>query len=546
MNHSHEMSQCGSFISVNKDAKNRLLTVFSVLYLVIPLLFFTYGWLRQPASGIVFVILFVFFIFIFLDLKPSLSQIYFKYKTSTRAQVFRASLLKFSIGIVVLFIWLFFSGIGGFGYQTMDYLHHNALFKSLIESPWPLTTEWNGQIEPVVYYLGWYLPAAFFGRLYGWGPANVFLLVWALIGVMLSFGWFLYLCAIRNLTIIKLLVILAVFCFAGGLDFIGYYVLRGHPFDIHNLFPLDGWSFLQYSSNTTLIYWVPQHVIPAWLITGLVVESILGRLTNIKYLGISLTGSLLSSSFSVMGILPYLLVLLAVVWRNKQWRQLLTRQNIVLNILAIPIAAVVFLYISSNKISFPVGFIWEFTDSPLVFVGWLEFFMMEIGLLSLFVFMGLWSDKSVSSRKLNSNHNESFGTYIEMGHGISTMQFMLFIVSVAVLLFLPAYKMGYADDFVMRASIPALFIFWSFISKILTDSGLSKNAELRTYYVAIVCLVVIGFYNSLAQISVSVRDDHFGPPDEDTVLTVATGSLPWIVEQRIGSRDTLFYEYLGK
>ena len=524
-----------------------MLVGLSVLYLTLPLVVFAYGWLRYPISFIILSILLFFIIIVFHDIAPSFSSIYVKYWASNDKIDQKRLLVKLRVVFVVIAIWLLLSGIGGFGYQTTDYLASNALLKDLIERPWPLTTEWSSRTVPVVYYLGWYLPAAVTGKLFGWVFANIFILVWAFFGVTLSFGWFINLCAVQNITSRKLLVTLSVFCLAGGLDFVGYYFLRGNSFDIYNVFPLDGWSFLQYSSNTTLIYWVPQHTIPAWLITGLVMNCIFGRWSNIKYLGMGLAGSLLSSSFSVMGIFPYLLVLLAVIWRKRRWKLLFSVQNVSSNLLAIPVAIVVILYLSSNKVSFPIGFLWTFTDSSLVYWGWLEFLFIEIGFLSISILIGIWINYSTSFIKPDSiYHYNTILAFLDKRYGMSGLRLILISVTMMLLAFLPAYKMGYADDFVMRASIPALFIFWSFINKVLIDSTISKNVELRAYFIVIVCLVLIGFYNSLAQISISVRNYHFGAPDEDSVLTVATGSLPWVVEQRLGSTDSLFYRYIGK
>ena len=166
-------------------------------------------------------------------------------------------------------LWLSLSGAGGVGYQNADYRASNAILKDLTTQPWPLRLTLDSTVTPVIYYVGYYLPAAAAGKLAGWYVANAVLFLWTAVGVFLAFAWFLRLAGGRRASS---WITALIFSFAGGLDAVGFYLLTPKPFDLDS--HVDTWAgYFQYSSNTTLLYWVPQHAIAAWLITGLVLNA---------------------------------------------------------------------------------------------------------------------------------------------------------------------------------------------------------------------------------------------------------------------------------
>jgi hypothetical protein len=113
-------------------------------------------------------------------------------------------------------------------------------------------------------------------------------------------------------------------------------------------------------------------------------------------------------------------------------------------------------------------------------------------------------------------------------------------------LLLPFIKMGFMNDLVMRASIPSLFIFWAFVSKIVMDSNLRTRPLLKVLYVVLVLMVIVGSYTGIGEISRSIIRFQLGPPDVATVSTTADAIDLGLVEQRIGNPDSIFYRHLGK
>lgn len=95
------------------------------------------------------------------------------------------------------FVWLalltilytIFAGIGSFYYQfDWDHAFRNALFRDLVNEPWPVAhLQADGTVTVISYYLGFWLPSALVAKLSGsmlvgnicqvmWGSAGIFML----------------------------------------------------------------------------------------------------------------------------------------------------------------------------------------------------------------------------------------------------------------------------------------------------------------------------------------------------------------------------------
>ena len=68
-------------------------------------------------------------------------------------------------------------GAGGFGVGTYDWANkHNLIFADLVRFSWPVV--YHGEGTPssglmLVYYVGYYLPAALVGKVMGWHAGNI-------------------------------------------------------------------------------------------------------------------------------------------------------------------------------------------------------------------------------------------------------------------------------------------------------------------------------------------------------------------------------------
>ena len=446
----------------------------------------------------------------------------------------------------MLTAWLLLSGVGGFGFQNPDYEKHNALFRNLIIEKWPSTLGVNTNL---VYYIAYYLPAALVGKILGWEAANYFIFFWTLIGIVLSYLWFWKISAINlKNSKTRTLVLLLIFSLAGGLDVIGYYLIKQNTFDLFT--HIEGWAeYFQYSSNTTLIYWVPQHTLAGWLITGIVVNSIY-KPQNLKYLGLSLAFSIIWSPFIVIGIAPFLIFIFIEYLAQSKRRYLFNFEAILLNLSSMWIGIINGLFIASNRYTFPIGFIWEFiTNKRLLIASLLVFWFLEFTLLTIVIllFMALgrrFSREAKPIQQLSVKRN--WREYLKEQFNIETKQFYVFLMAIVILTILLLFKMGYANDLVMRGSIPALFIFWAFVGKIVLDSSVAIKAKMRFLYFLLIALIIIGFFPGISEISRSINNYHIGAPKKSSIANIEKFDKWKIIKQMKGDKTSIFYRFISK
>ena len=73
--------------------------------------------------------------------------------------------------LIIIAIWVYFSGIGGFVFQNEDHRWRNEIYQMLVLYDWPLIKDVtiNNIIETrgMIYYIGFWLPSALIGKLFG-------------------------------------------------------------------------------------------------------------------------------------------------------------------------------------------------------------------------------------------------------------------------------------------------------------------------------------------------------------------------------------------
>ena len=190
---------------------DQILIGCSYFYLVIPILIFFFGWLKLPLAVFSAVIL--------------LTGTYLTLRNFGYIKDYSFISFEFLVfSFLILFTWVVFSGIGGFGHQNWDFLTRNAILRDLINYHWPVIYDYSGDstMEDIfgnsgglVYYLSYWLPSALVGKLLGWKMANLALFGWSLAGVFLC-----TLLMTRYIGKARILVVLA-FVFFSGLDIFG-------------------------------------------------------------------------------------------------------------------------------------------------------------------------------------------------------------------------------------------------------------------------------------------------------------------------------------
>jgi hypothetical protein len=526
-----------------------LLRAATAFYLLLPIGFFAYGWLR-PAYALPALLLVALFLLAAAHAVAQATAAGWRTLTA-RPGALRQALAGIAPAALLLLVWLLLSGAGGQGYQNDDYHASNALFKALIQGHWPLTFQLDGQPAWVVYYLAYYLPAAAVGKFFGWQAANGALWLWTAAGCGLAFAWFVALSRVALQGRPGRLLLLAVlFCLFGGWDFVAASVLQGAlpAATAHTEF----WAgFFQYSSNATLLYWVPQQALAAWLMTGLVLDA-LYHPHDLRYLGLSLAAGLLWSPLALIGLLPCLALLAGVYAMRGRWQALLQPAAIFAHVCALGLAVLLGLYLTANRYHFPNGWVWQGVDNRALLARYyLAFWWVEFGGLAVCLVLCLaLAARQLPNRPL-SLRAVGWRERLQQRFGLEPRHLAVLAVSLATLTLLPLYRLGFNNDLAMRASIPSLFVLWLFTSQVIlgTQPGFAPQPPfrpLRLVYGLLVCVVVVGFLPGLAEVTRSVRYYHFGPPPLEAVAAIADADRRTLVEQRVGDGAAFFFRYLAE
>jgi hypothetical protein len=349
-------------------------------------------------------------------------------------------------------IWVFLSGVGGYAFQNWDHNWRNAVLHDLITYDWPVvySSPVRGPITMLVYYVGYWLPAALAGKIFGWQVANFVLFLWTWLGVFLVTS---HLSLRLKTTAIKAILLLIFF---SGLDALGTLLFAS---DYPTLFPpiqhLEIWSGnLQYSSFTTQLFWVFNQAVPAWLCITLLADE--SPITN-KLFTFSLC--LFFAPLAALGLIPYLLI----EW-FKQTDFKSPFKNLRLDLLLASgiIALVSFFYFSSNTAAQERGL------QAIALKDFFAFFLLEGGIFWLLL----------APLKGRDPH---------------------WVVTGLLLVIIPFIQLGSGRDFVMRASIAPLFYLM-----MMTGEAIFQKTAPRFLLITFYLLLALGALTPLYEINRSV------------------------------------------
>ncbi len=350
-----------------------------------------------------------------------------------------------AIGIVAL-AWTALAGIGHFFYANADWLTRDAVLRDLTETAWPPQYESNGSAPLILRApVAFYLPAAAAGSVLGLHAADLLLYLWA------AAGFALFLCAATTLfsTSRQRIVCWGLLIAFGGLDLVGFTMFHGALPELGQ--HIEWWAeFAQYSSNSTLMFWAPNHALPAWL--GMVLVLRHWRRPELACIAPLLAAAIpLWSPLSAVGLAPFFIA--GLNWR-RDLPQLLSIRSGWPFIVA---ACIVARYITMDTQSVAHGWSIRLFDSAMEFWGlYAVFCLLEFGLLA-------WA--------LIRMHAPD----IRLG------------LALAILLALPFYHFGPGNDLDMRASIPALTVLAFAAVRPLTDGERRSGWRL-----ALMVILVLG------------------------------------------------------
>ena len=252
----------------NKIKFDNILCFISILYVILPILIFLYGWTRIWF----FIIGFVFFsIFTY--------SLYINFTNENDTILLKKENLKFFvIAILIVLFWIYFSGIGSYSYQHIDFRARNPMFYDLCNMDWPIYYDISNRLINVhdivasnevalsYYFMWWLVPSSIVKMLnLNMEMANFLLYIHSFVGIFLSI--FLICKILKNCKIKYILI----FIFFGGLDIICYLILNQSLPKWYWFKNIEGCfgRWLEFHSNTNQLYTVFNQVIPVWIILSM-------------------------------------------------------------------------------------------------------------------------------------------------------------------------------------------------------------------------------------------------------------------------------------
>lgn len=468
-----------------KEKDNTIYQDLSIIFLALPYFFFFFGWLKIEIAIPLTLLL------------GACVSIQIRSLFDLNFKKINHFFVNNKILLLIIVCWISLSGVGGIGYQNGDYEKHNAIIHDLINFNWPIKYFIDSKTTPLVYYLGYYIIPGLIGKLTNFALANVLIFCWTFIGVFLALKLFQKITA--NYSLINILL----FVLFSGMDAIGFVITNEHLFKFGDQIEWYArFGVWQYSSNTTLLFWVPQHALVGWISVALLYLSQKTQSLNNVLLIWSLT--LLWSPFIFLGLLPFC-ILIFLTSSNK--KSVFSFKNL----FGVVVVGIMISYFYAGYRTNISDFVWNYHYS------WVE----NIGKFSLFLIFDLLFFVSL------------IGRYI---YNIPKLK-NWFFVAVIFLCILPIYRYGQYNDLVTRSSIPSLFIVLIGISQFLFSV---KNKDRNLKKILIGCLI-IGSLTPISEIVRSVNNLHTLTDNWKTITNVEG-----LVMQYIGNNDSFFFYRLAK
>lgn len=534
----------------------------SYMYLALPLILFLLGWCRWqvgvPAAVLVAVSLFL------CIREHRMHGCYGVQQEQPAVTLTREHCLKITVIAVILLAWVGLSGVGGFVWQNGDHYFRNEMFTLLVEEKWPLvreiTTETGTEARGMVYYIGFWLPAAVAGKLLGPDAGRAAQCLWALAGIVLMYT---LVCLWRRRLSVWPLVLIVLF---SGLDAVGVLLGTSEELQLFGKVHLEHWlACYQYSSMTTQLFWVFNQAVPAWLACALV---FLGERPRNMLFVTSLL--ILTSTFPFAGLLPFVCYFMASRGRwdtgTKTARGLCqtcwNNWGSVQNVLGTGAAALTGgIYIIGN---YAVRGSLSFLDNgsgvfilaagaglaagvclavaAAVMRGWGPVVWRAAAVLGVVLFVARighlpyqeWKSPVFYWLRLTLFYVVEAGAFFCVLYpGVKDKK--LFLLNAVWLYIVPLIIVGNADDFCMRASIPGLFLIMLWCIQALDEKKPGKRVWI------LLLLLGIGAVTPLHE----MKRSFVNTADAYENLSVE-GEEIFRIRNFSGSVEGFFWDYLAK
>lgn len=488
------------------ERTSRLTAQLAYIYLSLPFAIFALGWMRWYIAVPLTALLILGLVRAILD-APALWQ----------PQRGRTTLWKATIMLAIIFFMVYLSGIGRFCYQNSDHLWRNALFDTLVGYDWPVyEVNRAGQTVSLVYYIGFWMPSAIVGKIFGATVGYLFMALWAVIGIALF--WSLVCSKLKKFAVWPLLLFFAF----SGLDLAVHFFLGEDVSAIGYTAHLEwGLRTFQFSSFTTQLFWVFNQAIPAWILTMLILLQKNNR--NIVFL---LSLALFNCTLPFVGMLPIAAVLVfsrryeGAHTRRAWWKCWFRDTFTVSNVLCGGSVGILsFLYVMSNSRSTDSGS--AVSDGAFGFVGQ-AYNHYEVFLISYLLFLAC---EALIYFFLIAKYQKYSRMFWTAG------------ISLAVI---PLITMGIGFDFCMRAAIPSLLLLYLMVEQTLETAYRKKDYRIL---VPLALCLLIGARTPVNEVVRSVSETAKGHTWAGTFQLMKSETDQNFVAEVDGS---FFYRYIAK
>ena len=464
----------------------------AIIYLMLPVVIWLVGWFEWwfgvPAALLMALGL-------WQALRPA--------RASLKWQVFsgalRSALRPTTVVLLLIALaWVMTTAAGGvFDVQNWDWNKHRSILLDLGRGDWP--TEPASHLraylgEPILlrHYLGYYMAPGSIGRWLGPAALNWAVPLWTWCGVALAMFMF-----TRGHRGWRMFAAAAILVFFGGMDIVRTLLFEGWGWIEFNI-DFQGWPrielgsyhiewagnnwgiVIQYPSHTPGLLWAPTHFIAGALFT-LLLYQLRRHPRFLAVCGVVLAAAPFWSAFVAIGLLPFTAALLI----QNGIRPFLRWQNL---LLALPLAALLIVYLSSGTGDIERSWIWEIHES-----GWPAALQVLL-VVYLFDFLLLAGLLFVLRPKIRRDP--------------------FFAACLVTLLFLPLYSYGSNNDLVMRGVVPALCLLSYFCAGAVADFSherlRSKNYGYLALFGLLIAALALGAFTPLFDLTRANNDHDFG------------------------------------
>jgi hypothetical protein len=451
------------------------LTALALAYLAFPNLIFLFGWFRLPIALLLCSAMIYF-----------IARVFRPWPAVWRSQHAWSAVVLL---IVTSCAWAAFGGGSHFMYANADWKIRDAVLGDLVNAEWPVHYL-SADGAPLILRsaIGYFLPPALFGKIFGLAHMDLAVYAWTTLGVLI----FLLMLPLPRRAGWRLALGLLLVVSFGGMDFLGQVITTGSM----PIFPLrlEWWVPLSYSSLTGQLLWAPNHCLPIWIATLLYFRHRKGsELLPVATAALPLT--LIWTPFAAIGLLPFAMIgtanyLQRFGWPSVPW-------NTIVAAAAFSLPVVLFLLIDAGQIASALVTV---ASPPMANVAWQP--------LSLRAYLLFVSCEFLFLALVLAPH---------LRHARAE-----FWVAVLVLLGLPLIRFGPSNDFGLRLSAPALLIMLAACLAALLEKGrLSSRSSLW-----MACLfLAVGAHTAFNELWRAATFNR-SPPDYQRTLADRQGGQP--------------------